>query len=437
MRSIPQKVEIDFTDEAITASAGSIFLSRVADSLGLRDKLQEALKLKKRQRGASDEDTLLSVIYCLAQGDGKLVDVDRLRADEPRAQLLGLDEVPGSRRLSDYLARFDKESVDRLRGVALQLARMVGREVARHEEETLGYVPVFVDGTAIEVSGEYFEGARPGYNEQTQYWQHSVYLGRLWVSQELRPGGVGVTCGWRKQLEEAEPLLDEIEHVWVRVDNAYYSKGVVKYCRDKDWDYSISVTNDTYKIPLREEVAALHDDDWSWINDDQTEEAALIYHQPHDWEQEEAYVVVRSYWDGSQKRLTPRHTFILVSRTDLPLDELVRRHRGKQGQENAQKGPLIDLDLHHPPCSRYQANRAFYTAGQIAQILLCGVQYYLLPTEAREHGIRTIIRELVRTAGRLVRHSRRWILRFAKTALRLDWISHAADRLEMLPCAPR
>jgi hypothetical protein len=308
--------------------------------------------------------------------------------------------------------------------------------VARHEEETRGYVPVFMDGTGIEVSGEYFEGARAGYNEQTQYWQHSVYLGRLWMSQELRPGGVGVTFGWRKQLEEVRPLLDEVEHVWLRADNAYYSRGVVKCCRDRGWDFSISVTHDTYKIPLREEVAALHVDDWSWINDDKTEEAALIYHQPHDWEQEEAYVVIRSYWDGPQRRLTPKHIFILVSRTDLPLEELVLRHRGKQGQENAQKGPLIDLDLHHPPCWRYQANRAFYTAGQIAQILLCAVQYYLLPNEAREHGIRTIIRDLVRTAGRLVRHSRRWILRFAKTALRLDWIAHAADRLEVLPSAP-
>jgi hypothetical protein len=55
-----------------------------------------------------------------------------------------------------------------------------------------------------------------------------------------------------------------------------------------------------------------------------------------------------------------------VSRTDLPLRELVRRHREKQGQENAQEGPLIDLDLHHPPCQKLDASRAFYTCGQLA-----------------------------------------------------------------------
>jgi len=79
------------------------------------------------------------------------------------------------------------------------------------------------------------------------------------------------------------------------------------------------------------------------------------------------------------------------------VEEVVRRHRRKQVLENALKGPLIHLDLHHPPCQRFEANRAFYVAGQIAQILLVGLQFKLLPEEARGHSIRTIIRDLVRT----------------------------------------
>ena len=66
----------------------------------------------------------------------------------------------------------------------------------------------------------------------------------------------------------------------------------------------------------------------------------------------------------------------------LPLDALVRRHRGKQVQENALKGPLIDLDLHHPACRKFRANQAFYNCGQLAQMLLRAVQYRLLPTRA-------------------------------------------------------
>jgi len=128
--------------------------------------------------------------------------------------------------------------------------------------------------------------------------------------------------------------------------------------------------------------------------------------------------------------LMPAYTVILVSRDDLPLAELVHRHRGKQGQENAFKGPLIDMDLHHPPCRRFHANQAFYACGQIAQLLLRAVQYELLPKAARRHGLRPLIRYLMRTVARLVRTGRRWRLDFAKSNFRLDWLFYAACQLE-------
>lgn len=56
-------------------------------------------------------------------------------------------------------------------------------------------------------------------------------------------------------------------------------------------------------------------------------------------------------------------------------------------------------------------------------------QMNLLPKEARKHGILTIIRDLVRLPGKLVRHARKWKLLFAKSALKLRWLSHAADCL--------
>lgn len=229
MNSIAQKIEIDFTDEAITSSGGSVFLSSMSEHIGIPDLLSEAIKLKCRRRGADDVQTMVSLIYCFAQGDGKLLDVDRLLADETRQELLDLKDVPGHRRLGEYLFRFDDYWVERLLGVAHGVAGRVAPEVIDHELSRHGYIPVFVDGSAIEVTGNNFE------------------------------------C-----------------------------------------------------------------------------------------------------------------------------------------------------------------------AGQIAQLLLCAVQFKLLPQKAREHGIRTVIRDLIRTAAKLVRHARRTMLRFTKNSLRLDWIAHAADQLELL-----
>jgi hypothetical protein len=427
-------IEIEFTDEVLTPAGGSVFLAGMARRLGLPRMLSQRMRLKSRRRGASDAQMLLSAIYSLATGDGALRDVDRLGRDQARLEALGLERSPGSRRLGEYLARFDEKSLDELQAIARAVAIRVAPTVVSHLVTTRGYVPVFLDGTAIEVDGSYVEGVRPGYNGEPQLWLHNVFLGNLWASQRLLPGGVDVAEGWQEQLIwDVAPLIPQGAPVWARMDNAYYRAEVVRYCRRHAWDFSISVTSETYKKPLRRKLEALSAAAWQAISDDRSEEAAIVHHRPDGWDSDESYLVVRSHFDGAQRRLQPRHIFILVSRTDLPLRELVRRHREKQGQQNAQKGPLIDLDLHHPPCQKLDANRAFYTCGQLAQILLIAIQYQLLPHSSRRHGLRTLIRDLVRTAARLVRHGRKLVLKFAKCAPRLDWLAYAADRLDALP----
>ncbi len=118
---------------------------------------------------------------------------------------------------------------------------------------------------------------------------------------------------------------------------------------------------------------------------------------------------------------------IPVSRDRLPVAELVRRHRGKQGQENALQGPLTDLGLHHPPCRSHAAHQGFHLGGQIAQLLL---QYQVLASAARQPGLRPLIRYFVCSVGRLTRSARRRLLLFSRSNLWLDWLLHAGSRRE-------
>ena len=182
--------------------------------------------------------------------------------------------------------------------------------------------------------------------------------------------------GWREQLDsDVAPCLPEGTPVWLRADNAYYRGELIAWCRERGWDYSISLTHARKRAPVLDVIEGLPEDGWTDIG--LGEDATLVRYRPAGWE-EQSYVVIRRRRDRGQTLLLPVYTVILVSRDDLPLDELVRRHRGKQGQENAFKGPLIDLDLHHPPCRKFRANQAFYICGQIAQVLLRAVQYQLL-----------------------------------------------------------
>ncbi|HGX91964.1 MAG TPA: IS1380 family transposase [Candidatus Tenderia sp.] len=423
----PAKIEIDFTDEKLTSHGGWVFLGHLFRKLQLGKRIGRAIRLKQRRRGASDAQVLLSLVASQVAGGGALSDVDVLREDTVSQILLGLDRVPDSRRLGEYLSRFTETGVVALEAVVQSVAQEVIPAVIAHEVAQRGYLPVFVDGSAIEVDGHLFEGAAKGYNGQVQYWLHGVFLGGAWAAGQLHPGGVSVIKGWRSQLESVAPWINKDTPVWVHVDNAYYNHDFVDFCHARGWDYSVSVTHDGFRRPVLESIEGLPDTAWTDIG--LGEEATLTRHRPQGW-REQTYIVIRRTHDGPQRRLRPAYTVILVSRDDLPLEELVRRHRQKQGQENAFKGPLIDLDLHHPPCRSFHANQAYYLCGQLAQLLLRLIQYRLLPPKARRHGIRPLIRHLIRTAARLVRSARRWRLDFSKTAFRLDWLYHAACQLE-------
>jgi len=444
VRKRQQKIDIEVTDEQISGTAGLTFVARMAERLGLREGLASALHIKQRDRGCSDAEMLLGLVYSLASGNGVLRDLEAFRQDSPTLTLSGMDRAPGSRRLGEYLAKFSTADVASLLAVTRGVTAALLPEVCAREIQDRGYIPVFIDGSAIEVSGRYYEEARKGYNGVTQYWLHGIFVGGVWASGRLCPGGGDVAADWHAQLEtDVRPVLaalaseradsNEATHgpvlpVWVSTDNAYYRKAYVEYLRAQGWDYSISVTSGTYKRPILREARAQIPEDWTAIN--ANEDATIVTHRPDGWSQRQSYLVIRSEWEGTQRLAFPRYTVICVSRTDLPIKELVRRHRHKQGMENEFKGPLDALDLHHPPCLRFFANQAFYACGQLAHLLLRAVQYHLLPPSAARSSIRTLIHDVIRTVARVVKTGRRLRARFVKTTYRLDWIHYAACQLE-------
>ena len=92
---------LDFTDEQLTPVAGLAFVARSAHRLGLLKLLDGFEPLKRRDRGASDQENLMALLGCLTSGRGKLCDLDELREDAVARQALGLVQASGSRRMGE------------------------------------------------------------------------------------------------------------------------------------------------------------------------------------------------------------------------------------------------------------------------------------------------------------------------------------------------
>ncbi len=310
-----------------------------------------------------------------------------------------------SRRLGADLQRMHAAALEGLR----ECARLVSRRLVPLGAQACGQrwrsVPVFVDGPGIKVEDKLFEHAERGYNGEKQSWLHSVFVGAAWVSARLNAGGTDVKGDWRKQLDrDVAPCLTGRQPVRLRAASAYSCKDLVNSCRRRGWDDSGSGTDPRQKAPILRLAAArgLREDEGEPLDATGKERALAMAYRPVRGPEEQVCGVLRRNGDGEQR--LPVCTVILVSRDRLPLVELARRHRGQQGQENAFQGPLPDLGLHHPPCRAPAAQQGFSLGTRIAQLLL---QDQVLPSEARQHGLRPLIQYCVGSVGRLTRSGRR------------------------------
>ena len=412
-------VDYGYADLKLTKEGGVSFAARLAKESGLCELLETQMNgtLKVRRRGASEAQSILAQVYSLSMSKGHLSDLDDSRHNSVYRLLTGLGEMPCSRRMGEFLRRFRPSDLSRLRQVVAQWLGPLTAEVARRNRDSEGFVPVFIDGTDIEVDGKCFEGAAYGYRNVRRYQMHSVFVGNLMVSARLNEGDRHATHGWLEQLDEdVLGLLSGESDVWIRADNAYYKGEFAEYCRAHGFDYSVSVTNPNCKDPVVDKVWDMADDQWEWINDE--EQAIYAYYRPSRWKHKATYAVIRRVVENGQKVLHPSYvyayayTVILVSTDELPIAEAVARHRGKQGQENAFKGPLNDMNLHHPPCKSYMANQAFYLCGLLAQALVRGVQYWMMPPGEWRRSLGTIIERLIEIPAMLTRSARRFQLKF-------------------------
>ena len=84
--------------------------------------------------------------------------------------------------------------------------------------------------------------------------------------------------------------------VWVRVDNAYYSRGFAEFRHGRGWDYSVSVTHPNNKALVLAQLQGLPESAWEDVG--LCKRAVPVRHKLQGWV-EHPYVVVRKLVKGA------------------------------------------------------------------------------------------------------------------------------------------
>jgi hypothetical protein len=415
-----------FDDERAIANAGLLLLAPLAARLGLEDAANEMITLSGPGSFLPGRKAMTLVASMLAGGDC-IDDVDVLRSGES-AVVLG-HRVMAPSTCGTFLRSFTFGHVRQLDAwseVALTAAWAAGAGPG------VAAMTIDIDSTICETHGYAKQAATFGYTRRRGY--HPLVATRAETGEVLhirfRKGSANTGRGAQRFVRE---LIGRVRRagamgpLFLRADSGFWSKHVIKACRDHGVGYSITVRQHQ---AIKKAIGAIDEEAWTPIDytaSGDAEVAECAYGDGH------RLVVRRTRIIGAQAELFDNwrhHAFItdsVLSTIDADAD-----HRAHAVVELAIRDLKDGAGLDHCPSGRFHANGAWVVLATVAHNLMRWV--HLIGTGTVGPIVaKTIRRRLFALPGRLTRGGRQ---RQLHLPARWPWVTEFTAILNQLRAVP-
>jgi hypothetical protein len=451
---MPFEIDLEPAKETWTARGGIPLVVETWRGLGLPASVKHNLKIKQRQRGFDEATFVESFLILNAAGGECLDDFDYLREDEGLGELIG-HELPSSAAARKFLYEFhDDQKIEQaqqqllpgeiayipgetagLHGLAAvnrDLVQAVGHRCPNQKIATIDQDSTIIESRKMEARPTY-EGER-GYQPMLAVWAEMDLI----VADEFRDGNVPAMM---KPLEVAKrafaALPETVETFYYRGDSACQEKELIDWLKNEEREdgprgligFAISAR---MTAALREAIkSGVEEKSWERLSDPDAsairECAEVVFVSNHEAENKHSkplrYIAIRMrtrqgelFGDGS----SVKHYGIVTNIWDWEPRRLIEWHRQKAGTIEAVHDVIKnELGAGVMPCGRFGANAAWLRLAVISHNILTALKRLALPPElltARPKRLRFLI---FNTAGQVVRHARKMILRLATTKERL------------------
>lgn len=424
---MPVRVAIEESREILTTHAGLLAVGDLLRRTHLRYRFNASRLEGRPKPDIRNGDVAFSYIGLLCQGKNDFDHIEAHRGDDFFERALGVRAVPSSptlrQRLDEAAGRAGWERVLREESAQL-LARLALPQGVQVGGRAL--IPLDVDVSVWDNSGTKKEGVCWTYQRCEGYAPIFAFLGieGYLVNAELRPGHV------HSQRGTPEFLRESISHarvitgmpLLVRLDAGFDCRENIALCRERGVEFII-------KRNLRGEAETV----WlEWAR----EHGALTEPRPGkrvwrgavetDGENILARMVVevveRSTRADGQVLLLPE-VEVQAWWTSLPddPDTVIRLYREHGTMEQFHSELKSDLDLERLPSGKLATNNLVLQFALLAYNILrlmgqamMGDPTVPLRTVRQRRRIRTVIKDLIYLAARLVIHARRAYLRYGR-----------------------
>ena len=450
--------------ETLTALGGVPLFVQTWRSLGLPGMVREHVRAKERERGYDEATMVESFLLLNAVGGDCCDDFERLREDPGLSELIGhavpspaaarkflnlfheeqkIEEAKQGR-LGDQIAYIPKENGP-LEGLGLVNRALVQELGRRCPDQRIATVDQ--DATIIGSSKQFalrtYEGER-GYQPMLAVWAEMNVV----LADEFRDGNVPAMMDPLTVAKKAFGALPEtVKTYYYRGDSACHEGSLMNWLRDGKREegpqgflgFAISAR---MSEALRKAIEKVPEEGWEAYgkaNATEIRECAEVSFVPGEKSEHKdteplRYIAIRIrlrqenlFADGSKVK----HFAVVTNIREWKAGRLIEWHREKAGTiEGVHDVLKNELAAGVMPSKYFGANAAWLRMAVIAYNVLTALKRLALPAElltARPKRLRFLI---FNTAGRLVRHARRMVLRLATTAARLEeWL----EAVKLLP----
>lgn len=468
----PSPTEADFlfeidpepAEESLTAWGGVPLLVRAFRSLGLPQSVQRNVRVKQRQRGYDEASVVESFLILNAVGGECLEDFERLREDAGVAPMLG-HEIPSPEAARQFLYQFhdegkitaaqqqlplgqvayipgENEPLAGLAQVNRDLLTEMGRRCPEQKIATVDQDATIIESHKREALPTY-QGER-GYQPMLAVWAETDLI----LADQFRDGNVPPMQEPLRVARAALAALPAtVTEFYYRGDAACHEQELIAWLRDEQRENGPSgfigfAISARMSQALRQAVEAVEEAEWQPYGKPDPEvfrecaEVPFVPTEPYERKDIEPlrYVAVRIrkrqgalFADGS----AVKHFAVVTNLREWSAAKLLEWHRQKAGTIEAVHDVLKnELAAGVLPCGRFGANAAWLRLAVLTHNVLTALKRLALPPEllaARPKRLRFLI---FQTAGRLVHHARKVMLRLAAAAERIAlWL----EALRLLP----
>ncbi len=407
----PKSLVISCDAEHLTHYGGLYYFTQFLKRLQFRHLLGQWVRIHQRNTRYSIPETILSLLYPMVLGLGRIETSEILRRNGVFQYLTGLRSFPHPTALRRFLRRTAPALTPQLLWFHNQL-----RTVMLARPHPRASIIIDLDSTVCTLYGNQ-EGAMKGYNPHKRGRKSyhpllavAAVLGDT-LDGILRPGDASSAYGTRELLERVfGKLPGTVRSIRLRADKGFYDGKIVEYLSENRVGFVIAakVTN-----PLR----------YSWHGKKFREFAtgfavAEFRYQPHKWDQPYRFVVIRREVpeeDSEQLKLFKLGKFFyaaFVTNLGMKPENVWRFYRDRAALELLIKELKASYPLGKIPTHDFQANEVYFHLLLLTYDLVNWYQRLCLPEEYQRMIHETLRTKLFSIPAELVHRGNRPTLKF-------------------------